>query len=235
MSILSKPFAVAATSVALAGAAWAAEPVRHVPIYVEPFYRSASTPDGQPQVAVGKQYNALLASNKRENILAARDLIVVAPKLVTPMTLMVLAVRFYDVGLRDDAVFWFYVAKDRYIVMSEVLDVKTQLLAQADDAVRAFATLAGPVINGYAFCDLAKQQELHAKAVEWVENNPYEVMFMARASALPGDRAENAKRAIANAKERAAKERAYFDDAKTREAYYATRKRNDVEAKFCWQ
>ena len=144
MSILFKPFAVAATSLALAGTAWAAEPVRHVPIYVEPFYRSAPTPDGQPQVGVGKQYNALLASNKREDILAARDLIVVAPKLVTPMTLMVLAVRFYDVGLRDDAVFWFYVAKDRYIVMSEVLDVKTQLLAQADDAVRAFATLAGP-------------------------------------------------------------------------------------------
>ena len=187
------------------------------------------------RLASASNTTTLLASNKREDILAARDLIVAAPKLVTPMTLMVLAVRFYDVGLRDDAVFWFYVAKDRYIVMSEVLDVKTQLLAQADDAVRAFATLAGPVINGYAFCDLAKQQELHAKAVEWVENNPYEVMFMARAPALPGERAENAKRAIANAKERAAKERAYFDDAKTREAYYATRKRNDVEAKFCWK
>jgi hypothetical protein len=213
----------------------AAEPVRHIGIYVEPFYRSAPTPDGQPQVAVGKQYNALLASNKREDILAARDLVAANPKLVTPMTLMVLAIRLYDVSLRDDAVFWFYAAKERYIVMSEVLDVKTQLLAQADDAVRAFATLAGPVINGYAFCDLAKQQELHAKAVAWVENNPYEVMFMARAPARPGDRAENAKRAIANAKERAAKERAYFDDAKTREAYYATRKRNDVEAKFCWK
>src|SRR5271169_5712053 len=136
------------------------------------------------------------------------------------MTLMVLAIRFYDVGLRDDAVFWFYAAKDRYIVMSEVLDVKTQMLAQADDAMRSFTTLAGPVINGYAFCDLAKQKALHAKAVDWVESNPYEVMFMARAPALPGDRAENAKRAIANAKERAAKERAYFDDAKTREAYY---------------
>ena len=155
-------------------------------------------------------------STKREDILAARDLIVAKPKLVTPMTMMVLAIRLYDVGLRDDAVFWFYVAKDRYIVMSEVLDVKTQALAQADDAVRNFSTLAGPFINGYAFCDLAKQKELHAKAVEWVESNPYEVMFMARAPALPGDRAENAKRAIANAKERAAKERAYFDDAKTR-------------------
>ena len=52
-----------------------------------------------------------------------------------------------------------------------------------------------------------------------MESNPYEVMFMARAPALPGDRAENHKRALANAKERAAKERAYFDDAKNVEAF----------------
>jgi hypothetical protein len=234
MSIFSKPFAVAALLLAVPCGVIAAQPVRHVPIYVEPFYHSAPTPGGEPQVAVGNQYNALLTSNKRADFLAARDLITAAPKLVTPMTLMVLAIRFYNVGLRDDAVFWFYAAKDRYVVMSEVLDVKTQALAQADDAVRGFATLAGPVINGYAFCDLAKQKELHAKAVDWVENNPYEVMFMAKAPALPGDRAENAKRAIAIARERAAKERAYFDNAKNVEAFYATRKHNEADVKFCW-
>jgi len=235
MLISTKHLAVAVL-LTLPCAATAAEPVlRYVPMYVEPFYRSAATPDGRPQVAVGKQYNDLLSSTKREDILAARDLIVAKPNLVTPMTLMVLAIRFYDVGLRDEAVFWFYAAKDRYIVMSEVLDVKTPQLAQADDAVRSSATLAGPVINGYAFCNLAKQKELHAKAVDWVESNPYEVMFMARAPALPGDRGENAKRAIANAKERAAKERAYFDDDKNVQAFYAARKRNEADAKFCWK
>ena len=216
-------------------AAGAAEPVRSIDIYVTPFYEASRTPGGAPRVAVGKQYNDLLASQKREDILAARDLIVAKPQLVTPMTLMVLAIRFYDVGLRDDAVFWFYAAKERYIVMSDVLDTKTQLLAQADDAVRSFSTLAGPVINGYAFCDLAKQQEAHAKAVAWVEANPYEVMFMARAPALPGDRAANAKRAVANAKDRAAKEKAYFVDAKNRDSFYATRTRNEADAKFCWK
>ncbi len=215
--------------------AFAAEPVRQIGIYVQPFYESARTPGEQSRVAVGKQYNDLLSSSRREDILAARNLIVAAPKLVTPMTLMVLAIRLYDVDLRDDAVFWFYAAKDRYIVMSEVPDVQTPQLAQADEAVRNFATLAGPVINGYAFCDLAKQKEQHAKAVDWVENNPYEVMFMARAPALPGDRAKNHKRAIANAKERAAKERSFFDDAKTRETYYATRKQNEADVKFCWK
>lgn len=218
-----------------AGSAFAAEPVRTIGIYVQPFYESARTPGAQPLVRVGKQYDTLLGSSRREDILAARDLIVANPKLVTPMTLMVLAIRFYDIGLRDDAVFWFYVAKERTIVMSDVLDTKTQLLAQADDAVRAFSTLAGPVINGYAFCDLARQQEAHAKALAWVEANPYEVMFMARAPALPGDRAENHKRGLANAKERAAKERAYFADAKNRESFYATRKRNEADEKFCWK
>jgi len=38
-----------------------AEPVRHIGIYVHPFYEAARTPDGRPQVAVGKQYNDLLA------------------------------------------------------------------------------------------------------------------------------------------------------------------------------
>lgn len=212
-----------------------AEPVRHIGIDVQPFYEAARTPGGRPQVGVGKQYNDLLSSSRREDILAARDLILAKPGVVTPMAMMVLAIRLYDVGLRDDAVFWFYAAKERYVVMSEVLDVKTQTLAQADDAVRNFAALAGPIINGYAFCDLAKQIEQHAKAVTWVEANPYEVMFMARAPALPGDRAANARRAVDNAKDRAAKERAYFDDTKTREAYYATRKQNGAEDKFCWK
>jgi hypothetical protein len=213
----------------------AAEPVRQISVYVQPFYDPGHTPGERPQVSVGQQYNELLSSNRPENILAVRDLIVAKPGVVTPMVMMVLAIRFYDVGLRDDAVFWFYVAKERYIVMSEVLDVNSPALAQADDAVSSFATLAGPVINGYAFCDLARQKELHAKAVEWVAANPYEVMFMARAPGLPGDRAENARRALANAKERAVKESAYFDDAKAREAYYATRKRNEADVKFCWK
>src|SRR5262245_7435228 len=213
----------------------AAEPVRHIGIYVQPFYEAARTLSERPRVAVGSQYNDLLSSNRRDDILAARDLVAAKPALVTPMTMMVLAIRLYDVGLRDDAVFWFYVAKDRYIVLSEVLNVKTPQLAQADDAVRNFATLAGPVINGYAFCDLAGQKAAHAKAVEWVEANPYQVMFRSDVPALPGDRAANVKRALANAKERAAKESAYFDDPKTREDYYATRRRNEADVKFCWK
>jgi len=157
MRISIRRSAVAAALLLFSIHGLAAEPVRRVGIEVQPFYQAAREPGGQPQVGVGTQYNDLLASNRREDILAARDLIAGKPGTVTPMTLMVLAIRFYDVGLRDDAVFWFYAAKDRYIVFSDVADVKASVLQQADDAMRAFATLAGPIINGYAFCDLAKQ------------------------------------------------------------------------------
>src|ERR1041385_4909913 len=231
MSLLARS---AAILLCLMDAALAAEPVRRIAIMVEPYYAAARDAAAVPRVAVGKQYDHL-ASTRREDIIAVRDKIQASPKLVTPMTLMVLAVRLYDVGLRDDAVFWFYAAKDRYIVMSEVLDVRHPGLVQVDDAIKNFATLAGPIINGYAFCDLAKQKDQHAKAVAWVEANPYEVMFMAQAPALPGDRGDNHKRAIANAKERAVKERAYFDDAKTVETFYAARKRNEVDVKYCWK
>ena len=60
-------------------------------------------------------------------------------------------------------------------------------------------------------------------------------MFMERAPALPGNRSENLKRAVANARERAAKEDAYFADRKNLDAFYATRKANDAEVKFCWK
>jgi hypothetical protein len=218
-----------------AGAVWAAEAVRSIGIYVQPYYESARVPGEAPRVAVGRQYDDLLASSRREDILAARDLIEAKPALVTPMTMMVLAIRLYDVGLRDDAVFWFYVAKDRYLVLADVADIKSPGLAQVEDAIGSFAQLAGPIINGYAFCDVAKQKSAHAKAVDWVERHPYGVMFMARVPAKSGDRAENHKRALAAAKERAAKESAYLDNAQSVAELRAQRKRNEVDAKYCWQ
>jgi hypothetical protein len=215
-------------------AVFAAEPIKRIGLHVQPYYEASRTGDGEPHVAVGKTFDPLLASNKREDIVAARDLIVAKPEVVTPMTMMVLAIRFYDVGLRDDSVFWFYAAKDRFITLSDVLDVKAAGLGQAEEAVKSFATLAGPVINGYAFCDLAKQQAARRKATDWVEQNPYRVLFMDRFAAKPGDRTANLKRSIASIRESAAKERAYFDDPKTVERYYAERKKNEADVKYCW-
>src|SRR5262249_34568491 len=102
----------------------AAEPVKHIGIYVLPYYAAADDPEGHPRVAVSKRLDVLLASNSREDVVAARDALAADPKLITPMTMMVLAIRLYDVGLRDDSVFWFYAAKDRYGALLEVIDIK---------------------------------------------------------------------------------------------------------------
>jgi hypothetical protein len=61
------------------------------------------------------------------------------------------------------------------------------------------------------------------------------VLKVQAVSLMPGDRADNHKRALGAAKERAAKERAYFEDAKNRAEFAATRQRNDTDSKYCWK
>jgi hypothetical protein len=227
--------ALATALLLVAGLAQAAGPEKRIPIYVEPYYASSQKDGVPPRVAVGKQFDQLLASSEQADILAVRDLIVQRPDTVTPMTMMVLAIRLYDTGLRDDAVFWFYVAKDRYIVLSEVARPNAPQLAGADTAIKNFATLAGPYINGYAFCDLANQQAIRGKALAWIEANPYAAMFMEQIPARQTDRKALAARALAEVKAGAEKERAYFDNARTKQEYYAQRKRNGADERFCWK
>lgn len=229
------------TLLAMAGAAafscamaYAAEPVRHIGIFVQPYYEAAKEPGGTPRVAVGRNFERL-ASNKREDILAVRDYVVREPQTVTPMSLMVLAIRLYDVGLRDDSVFWFYAAKDRYLTLSEVTDLNASGLEQVVDAVTQFSSLAGPFINGYAFCDVKNQQAIRAKALDWVEKNPYEPIFMDRLKAKRGDKRQALAAAHAFMRSNAAKESAYLRDGANVAKLRADRARNGMDEKFCWK
>lgn len=216
-------------------AAHAAEPVRHIAIYVQPYYEAARGHGGTPRVAVGRTFDNMLSSTKSEDITAARDLIRRDPKLVTPMTLMVLAIRLYDVGLRDDSVFWFYAAKDRYLTLDGVVDLIAGGLEQVVDAVTQFSALAGPFINGYAFCDIENQKAIRAKALDWVEKNPYDAIFMERIPAKSADRSAALRRAVENVKAMAAKERAYLDDPKNVARMRDNRAKNGTDEKFCWK
>jgi hypothetical protein len=100
----------------------AADPVKRIDIYVQPYYEAARD-GGPPRVAVASAYNALLASPARADVAKARDEMARDNALLTPMTLMALAIRLYDVGLRDDSVFWFYAAKNRYATLAGVADM----------------------------------------------------------------------------------------------------------------
>jgi hypothetical protein len=210
------------------------KPVKQIDIYVTPYYVSAKTLDGNPRISVATAFDTQLSSNRREDILGVRDAIQAQSKLITPMTLMVLAIRLYDVGLRDDAVFWFYVAKDRYLTMTDVVDMKAPSLATVNDAMDAFHTLAGPFINSYAFCNLAKQLDAEVKSIAWTEQHPYEAVFMENLPALPGDRTQNLKKSIQGLKENVQKQRQYFDNPKNLEDFNKSRKENHVPEQYCW-
>jgi hypothetical protein len=230
----ARALAAISAAVLLLSAA-SAEPVRHVGIYVQPYYEAAREPGGTPRVAVGESYSRGLASNKPEDIVAIRDKIVADPKLVTPMTLMVLAIRLYDVGLRDDAVFWFYAAKDRYLTLEHVIDVIPGGLASVAVAVRDFTKLAGPFINGYAFCDVTKNRRSEQRRSSG-SKNPYEAIFMERLTAkAPGDRRAALRRAVAEVTKMAAEERAYLSIPKNVAEMRDTRAKNGMDEKFCWK
>jgi len=219
----------------VAPAVHATEAVRHVGIYVTPYYEAAREAGGTPKIAVAKAYDALLASNRAEEVAGARDDIARNNAMITPMTLMVLAIRLYDVGLRDDAVFWLYAAKNRYFTLQAVADVRTPQLAQVEDAVRNFATLAGPVINGYAFCDVANQQKIAARALQWTIDNPYRALFMPQVPARPGDRAQNLDKAIVAMRASVAKERDFLSKAENVAQLRQQRRDNGVDEKYCWK
>ncbi|GGY03994.1 hypothetical protein [Paludibacterium paludis] len=210
-------------------------PVKQISLYVLPYYESASSPGGRPSVNVGYGIaDQRLPSGKQEDILAVRDAIEANPERITPMTIMALAFRLYDVGLRDDAVFWFYVAKNRYATLLQVLDMTAPGLVQAAEASNAFVLLGGETINGYAFCDIAKQRDIKMRAIAWVEQHPYAPLFFKQLPALPGDRAENLKQSIANLKTFSEKEQQFLDDAKNLEQFQKKRREWHAQEKFCW-
>ena len=85
------------------------EKVKSIDIYVTPYY-SANAGKAE-HVKVYDKIDGLLKSGTLEDFKSAEKIVQDAPQMVTPMTLFVLSARAYDLGLRDDAVFWFYNAK----------------------------------------------------------------------------------------------------------------------------
>lgn len=213
-----------------------AKPVKHIPVYVEPYYNAAQTLEGTPEVAVGPAFDELLRSHNPKDILAVSEKIKAEPDFVTPMTMMVLAVRLYDTSQRDDAVFWFYAARDRYTTVNDVIDVETAQMAEVDAAMGSFMTLIGPFINSYAFCDIDKRNKLRMAAFEWVTAHPYMTLY----SPTLKKRLENAdiKHEISESLRRLdfdiSQERAYLLEEGLEELK-TQRRDNKVDEQYCWK
>lgn len=233
--MLAKPTLLLAAALLGSISAHAADPVKRIDIYVQPYYEAARAPGGAPRIAVAKAYDALLASSNPADVARARDELARNNAMLTPMTLMVLAIRLYDVGLRDESVFWFYAAKNRYATLAGVADMKSPQLAQVEDATRNFAVLAGPVINGYAFCDIANQQKIAARALQWTIDNPYQAAFLPQVPALAGDRQQNFRKVVGEVRAGVAKERDYLAVKANADKLKAERQKNGADARFCWK
>jgi hypothetical protein len=214
------------------------KPVRSVDLYVTPLYSSAAKASKRV-VRVDPDLDPLLRSDRAEDVLAAQERVRATPANVSPLAMMVLASRLYDVGARDDSVFWFYVAKDRFMTMSGVLtgyDRPGMFAAggEARAAMGAFVQLAGPTINGYAFCDIDNQQALRRKAYDWVAANPYQPIFDTARPAKGEDRQALLDAALGRLREDMANETAYLTDSQNRAELIAGRKKNGADTRFCW-
>lgn len=206
--------------------------VRSIDIYVTPYYSANA---GKVEyVKVYDKIDNLLLSSKVEDFKKAEKIIQDAPQMVSPITLFVLSARAYDLGLRDDAVFWFYNAKNRAILLRGVINLDDDRFFEVKRAIGAFIKLVGDVVNPYAFCDIKKQQDIAAKSLEWSKANVYEAMFLPEFPSLHEDRKVAVAKGIEALEARNKKEKEYFMDETNLETFKALRKANNVDEKFCF-
>lgn len=209
-------------------------PIRRIEIEVQPYYEAASDPTQPPGVRVGAGLDQRLASLERADILDARMTVQTKADVVTPMTMMVLAIRLYDVGEREEGLFWFYAAKDRAATLAAVLDLSDPGLRPAADAISAFSHLAGPYFNSYAFCDRARQHQARLRALAWVRAHPYQVLFQPQLPARSGNRQQFLDEALARIEQEIAAEKALAEDPEQWAAFQRQRRERQVDAQFCW-
>lgn len=136
-----------------------------MPIYVTPLYNSEG-----PQVAVGEHSKKLEAADSKSILDLAAEMKKNADKLRAEV-MYVLAIRLFDLGHKDESVYWFYVAQYRGRVFASILDNDKigsigSPAFELRQAYAAFNQLAGAVINRYAFADLNKLEKTLNKVIE---------------------------------------------------------------------
>jgi len=129
-----------------------------MPVYVTPYYDSKG-----PKVEVG-EFSKKLASADAKSVLELAAEMKKEKEKVRTEAMFVLAIRLYDLGHKDDAVYWFYTAQFRARLFAMILDKEKigGIGAPAFElraAFGAFQQLSGEYINGYAFGELPKLEK----------------------------------------------------------------------------
>ncbi|MDA1250125.1 MAG: ankyrin repeat domain-containing protein, partial [Planctomycetota bacterium] len=121
-----------------------------LPIYVTPFFNSIG-----PAIEVGKFSRELKAADEK-TILSVTDQMKKEWDTLTIEQMYVAAIRLFDLGQKDLAVYWFYSAQIRsrfYVAVAIQNDAegKPTLAFEQAQTFNAFYQLSGPFINPYAF------------------------------------------------------------------------------------
>ena len=211
-----------------------ARPVYKLYVDVAPYYLSGDKLNAPATVNVDPDWDELLSSANRVDIRRAEEGIGAKPDLVKPQTFIVLAMRLYDVGLRDDAVFWYYVGRSRFVTMEGVLDMRSMQLAQSAQTVRRFVHAAEPAMDGYALCSVARQQEIQDRAITWVADHPYKLLGYAEMPAAADDRNAALAAAVEGLRDEAKRDKALMSDPASVAALEAHRAQTHDHERFCW-
>jgi len=233
--ILCALLAVPALARAQAASAPVAEPVRQLVVYLPPYYAAGDTFAAAPKVAVDPAYDKLLASTSAADIRKVRDAIAAQPDLVKPETMMVLAIRLYDTGQRDDAVFWYYAARDRFLTMDAVLDMRSLQLLKVVEVVESFIHAIAPAMDGYALCDPARHQEREDRAIAWVAAHPYKLLGYSDLPAQSDDRNAALVDAVNKLREASAHNRELLAQPEMLAKLADVRKQSQADTRFCWK
>lgn len=124
-----------------------------VPIAIAPFYDS----DG-PQINVG-EYSQRLGNTDVDALATLAREMAEQKDALTPQEMYVLAIRLYDLGEKDGAVYWFYEAQFRAKLFQLAIEPAQMVRVgeptfELTAAYNSFQKLAGDFINGYAGCDM---------------------------------------------------------------------------------
>jgi len=136
-----------------------------MPVYITPFYDSKGT-----KVSVGENSKRLANADPSTILEVSTELRKEKDKLRAEV-MYVAAIRLYDLGHKDEAVYWFYTAQYRARVFTSILDREKvgTIGSEAFELTHAYLSfnqLAGEYINGYAFGELPKLEKTLLKVVE---------------------------------------------------------------------
>ena len=209
-------------------------PVHKLYVDVPPYYYSGDTLNAPAKVNVDPDWDALLSSANRNDIKRAEQGIGNDPDLVKPQTMLALSMRLYDVDLRDDALFWYYVGRSRYRTMEAVLDMRSLQLVKSAEIVQSFVHVAEPAMDGYALCSVARQEEIEGRAIDWVAAHPYKLLGYAELPAAADDRNAALTAAIQQLRDDLKREKALMADPKAVAAIEERRALTHDHERFCW-